>query len=139
MTTTEHTLTDIRQDSKAKLWTGRIMSGLVILFMLFDSIFKFIKPEPVVKGTVELGYAEHHIVVIGILALIATVLYTIPRTSILGLILLTGYLGGAIATHFRLDNPLFTHTLFPVYIAILAWGGIWLRNKKLRRLIPFNK
>ena len=125
--------------SKAILWTSRIMSGLVILFMLFDSIFKFVKPTTVVEGTLTLGYAEHHIVVIGLLGFISILLYAIPRTSFLGAVLLTGYFGGAIATHFRLDNPLFTHTLFPVYLAVLAWGGIWLRNVEVRKLIPLQK
>src|SRR5687768_5475195 len=90
--------------SKAKVWTSRIMSGLVILFMLADSIFKFIQPAEVVQGTIDLGYASHHIVIIGTLGLISILLYAIPRTAILGAILLTGYFGGAIATHLRLDN-----------------------------------
>jgi hypothetical protein len=124
--------------SKKRLWTARIMSGLVILFMLFDSIMKFIQPTAVVEGTLILGYAEHHIPIIGALALVSIILYAIPRTSILGAILLTGYWGGAIATHLRLDNPLFSHILFPVYLAILAWGGIWLVNEKLRALIPLK-
>ena len=125
--------------SKGRLWTARVLSGIVILFMLFDSIFKFIQPESVVEGTLSLGYAEHHIAIIGILGLISIILYAIPRTSIFGAILLTGYWGGAIATHLRLDNPLFTHMLFPVYLAILAWGGLWLVNEKLRALIPLKK
>ncbi|MFM1654957.1 DoxX family protein [Brevibacillus sp. B_LB10_24] len=123
--------------SKGPLWTGRIMSGLVILFMLFDSIFKFAKPQPVIEGTLTLGYAEHHISVIGMLGLLSTILYFIPRTSFLGAVLLTAYFGGAIATNLRVDAPLFTHVLFPVYLAVLTWGGIWLRDKKMRKLIPF--
>lgn len=120
-------------------WTSRIMSGLVILFMLFDSVFKFIQPEEVIKGTLELGYSEHHIFVLGLLGFISIILYAIPRTSILGVILLTGYWGGAIATHVRLDNPLFTHILFPVYLAVLAWGGIYLRDERIRELISLKK
>jgi hypothetical protein len=120
--------------SKGRLWTGRIMSGLAILFMLFDSILKLIKPPEVVEGTVVLGFAEHHILLIGILGLISTLLYAIPRTTVLGAILLTGYFGGVIATHIRLDNPLFSHILFPVYIAILVWGGIWLRDERVLKL-----
>lgn len=122
-------------NSKAKVWTSRIMSGLVILFMLADSIFKFIQPAEVVQGTIDLGYATHHIAVIGILGLLSILLYAIPRTAILGAILLTGYFGGAIATHLRLDNPLFSHTLFPVYLGILAWGGLWLRDERVRKLL----
>lgn len=123
---------------KSRLWTARIMSGLVILFMLFDSIFKFIQPAPVVEGTLQLGYAQHHLAVIGTLGLISTILYAIPRTAFLGAVLLTGYLGGAIATHIRMDAPLFSHVLFPVYLAVLAWGAIWLRNERARKLIPLQ-
>lgn len=115
------------------------MSGLVILFMLADSIFKLFPPQAVVEGTVVLGFSEHHIVPIGILGLISTLLYIFPRTSVLGALLLTGYFGGVVATHFRLDNPLFSHTLFPVYLAVLVWGGLWLRNETLRQLIPFKQ
>jgi len=125
--------------SKTQLIISRIMSGIVILFMLADSLFKFIKPEPVIEGTLELGYAEHHILIIGILGLLATIVYAIPSTAVLGAVLLTGYFGGAIATHIRLDNPLFSHTLFPVYLAVLAWGGLWLRSKQLQTLMPFKK
>jgi hypothetical protein len=122
-------------NSKAKIWTSRIMSGLVILFMLADSIFKFIQPAEVVQGTLDFGYATHHIAIIGMLGLLSILLYAIPRTAILGAILLTGYFGGAIATHLRLDNPLFSHILFPVYLAVLAWGGLWLRDERLRRML----
>ncbi len=124
--------------SKGRLWTARVMSGLVILFMLFDSIMKFVKPAPVVEGTVQLGYAEHHIAVIGALGLISTIFYLIPRTAFLGAVLLTGYFGGVIATHIRMDAPLFSHTLFPVYLAVLMWGGIWLRYEKVRTLLPVS-
>jgi hypothetical protein len=122
--------------SKSRTWTGRIMSGLVVLFMTFDAVFKFFKSQEAIKGTVELGYGEHHLVTLGIIALIPTLLYAIPRTSVLGAVLLTGYFGGAIATHFRVDNPLFSHTLFPIYLALLMWGGIWLRNVRLANIFP---
>lgn len=125
--------------SKGRLWTARIMSGLVGLFMLFDSIFKFIQPAPVVEGTLELGYAQHHIAIIGLLGLLSAILYLIPRTTFLGAVLLTGYYGGVIATHIRMDAPLFSHTLFPVYLAVLMWGGIWLRYEKVRSLVPISK
>ncbi|HYH55029.1 MAG TPA: DoxX family protein [Anseongella sp.] len=129
---------ETNQISKGRLWTSRVMSGLVILFMLFDSIFKFVMPPEVIAGSADLGYAEHHVLPMGILGLVSTLLYMIPRTSVLGAVLLTGYFGGAIATHFRLDNPLFSHTLFPVYFGLLAWGGLWLRNANLQQLIPFK-
>ncbi|KIL39069.1 membrane protein [Gordoniibacillus kamchatkensis] len=125
--------------SKSRLWTARIMRGLVILFMLFDSISKFLKPAAVVEGTVGLGYAEHHISWIGALGLLATILYAIPRTSVLGAVLLTGFFGGAIAANLRLDLPLFSHILFPVYMAVLAWGGIWLRDENVRKYIPLKR
>lgn len=115
------------------------MSVLVVMFMLMDSIMKFVKPPAVVEGTLALGFAEHHLVVIGALGLISTLLYAFPRTSILGAILLTAYFGGAVATHVRLNNPLFTHTLFTVYFGILVWGGLWLRDSKLRELLPLRK
>lgn len=124
--------------SKTTLWISYIMSGLVILFMLMDSIMKFVTPPEVIEGTLALGYAEHHIAIIGALGLISTLLYAFPRTSVLGAILLTAYFGGAVATHLRLDNPLFSHTLFTIYFGILIWGGLWLRNNKLRELLPLR-
>lgn len=132
-------MTDTKTISNSRLWTARVMRGVVILFMLMDSIMKFVQPAAVIEGTVSLGFAEHHILLIGILGLLSTLLYTFPKTSILGAILLTGYWGGAIATHVRLDNPLFSHVLFPIYLAILAWGGIWLVNDQLQNLLPLKK
>ncbi|MEX0648011.1 MAG: DoxX family protein [Balneolaceae bacterium] len=127
------------QLSKTTLWISYFMSGIVILFMLADSIGKFIKPEAVITGTLELGYAEHHLLVMGILSLFSILLYAFPRTALLGAVLLTGYWGGAIATHVSLDNPLFSHILFPIYLAVLAWGGIWLRDERIRNLVPLLK
>lgn len=134
MTTIQATLPKT-SSSTAKVWTGRIMAGIVILFMLMDSIFKFIVNEEVIKGTTDLGFGLHHLPTLGTLGLIATLLYIIPRTEILGAILLTGYWGGAIATHVRMDNPLFTHILFPVYLGVLAWGALWVKNERLRSVI----
>ena len=125
--------------SKGRLWTSRVLSGLVILFMLFDGIFKFIPNEEAIKGTTELGYQLHHLPILGILSLSAIVLYAIPRTAVLGAILLTGYFGGAVATHLRLDNPLFSHVLFSVYLGIMAWAGLWLRSEALRQLLPLRR
>lgn len=125
--------------SKAQRWISYVMSGLVILFMLLDSIMKFVKPPEVIEGTLALGFSEQHVVIIGTLGLISTLLYAFPRTSVLGAILLTGYFGGAVATHVRLNNPLFTHTLFTVYFGILIWGGLWLRNLKVRELLSFRE
>ncbi|TXI68003.1 MAG: DoxX family protein [Cyclobacteriaceae bacterium] len=127
------------QPSKAACWTSYVMSGIVILFMLMDSIMKFIRPTEVIEGTLALGFNEKHITTLGSLGFISTLLYIFPRTTILGAILLTGYFGGAMATHVRLDNPLFTHILFTGYLGILMWGGLWLRNLKLRELFPMVK
>lgn len=125
--------------SKSQRITGWIMSGFVILFLLFDAVIKFAMPPEVVQTTVnELGYKAHHIGVMGITGLLAVVLYAIPRTAVLGAVLVMGQLGGAIASHVRVDNPLFSHTLFPVYIGILMWGGLWLRMPALRKLIPLT-
>jgi len=134
MTTIQATL-PATSPSTVKVWTGRIMAGLVILFMLMDSAFKFIVNEEVIKGTTDLGFAVHHLPILGTLGLIATLLYIFPRTELLGAILLTGYWGGAIATHVRMDNPLFTHILFPVYLGVLAWGALWIKSERLRKLI----
>lgn len=132
-------MTTTNQLSKTTLWASRIMGGIVILFMLADSIGKFIKPEAVITGTLELGFAEHHLLVMGILGLLSILLYAFPRTTILGAVLLTGYWGGAIATHVRMDNPLFSHILFPVYLAVLAWGAIWLKDERVRDLMLFRR
>src|ERR1700704_600674 len=124
--------------SKAMLWTGRVMSALPVLFFLMDGIMKLVKPPIVVKSTVELGYPEGVILPIGIVLLVCTVLYVIPRTSVLGAILLTGYLGGAVATHVRVGDPLFSHVLFPVYLGVLIWLGLYLRDDRLRALVPLR-
>lgn len=123
--------------SKSQRITGWVMSGFVILFLLFDSIIKFVAPPEVTQTTInELGFKAHHIGIIGAIGLVAVVLYAIPRTAVLGAVLITGQLGGAIAIHLRVDNPLFSHELFPVYLGILMWGGLWLRLPALRRLFP---
>jgi DoxX-like family len=122
--------------SKGRLWTGRTMSALPALFLLVDAVGKLVKPAPVVEGTVQLGYPESVLLGLGIVLLTCTVLYVIRHTAVLGAILLTGYLGGAVATHVRVGSPLFSHILFPVYLAVLIWGGLYLRDERLRALIP---
>jgi hypothetical protein len=124
--------------SKGSLWTGRVFSALAVLFLLFDSIIKIIKIQPVVEGFAKLGYPPNVAVPIGIVLLVCVVLYIIPRTSVLGAILLTGYLGGAVATHVRAGDPLFSHVLFPIYFGIFIWGGLYLRDARLRALIPLR-
>jgi hypothetical protein len=125
--------------SKGGLWTGRILSLLSILFFLMDAVMKVLKPAFVVDATVKLGYQEGVIQGLGIALLIGTILYAIPSTSVFGAILLTGYLGGAVASNVRVGNPLFSNVLFPVYFALVLWGGLYLRDKRLRALIPVRR
>ena len=122
--------------SSAGLWSGRIVTALVILFMLFDGAIKVLKLAPAVEGTVRLGYPAGLVVPIGIVALCCTILYAIPKTAILGAILLTGYMGGATATQVRLEDRWF---IFPVVIGGLVWLGIFLRDERLRSLVPLRK
>ena len=125
--------------SRGSLWAGRILSGLAVLFLLFDAVIKILKMPFAVDATVQLGYPGSLVLTIGIIELICTLLYVIPSTSILGVVLLTGYLGGAVATHLRHGDPLFSHVLFPTYIGALLWGGLLLREARLRSLFPFRR
>ncbi|HET6891154.1 MAG TPA: DoxX family protein [Pyrinomonadaceae bacterium] len=124
--------------SKGRLWVGRIISVLPALFLLLDAIGKLVKPKQVVDATVQLGYNENVIVPLGIVLLICTVLYLIPRTAVLGAILLTGYLGGAVATHVRAGESLFS-IVFPVIFGILLWLGLYLRDPWLGKLVPIHQ
>lgn len=117
------------------LWTGRLLTGVAIIFLIFDTALKILKLPIAVEGTTQLGYPETVVVGIGIIELVCLVLYAVPRTSIAGAILLTGYLGGAIATHVRIGSPLFSHTLFPIYVAALVWGGLYLRDQRMRGIL----
>jgi hypothetical protein len=121
-------------ESATRLWTGRIMSALAILFLLFDTVGKLLRLAPFVEGTTQLGYPASVVLGIGVLELLCLVGYLIPRTAILGAVMLTGYLGGAVATHVRVGSPLFTHILFPIYVGVLIWGGLYLRDPRLRGL-----
>ena len=124
--------------SKAMLWTGRILSGWAILFFLFDGVMKLFKPAVVITATLGLGFPESEIIGIGVVALISTVLYAVPRTTIFGAILLTGYLGGAIASKVRIEAPLFD-IVFALVFALFIWGGLWLRDPQLRALMPWRR
>ena len=122
---------------KAKLWTGYILTGLVSLLLLLDGVMKLFKPVLVVEATTKLGYPENTIVPIGLVLVICTVLYLLPITSVLGAILLTGYLGGAVATHVRVSEGVFP-IIFPVILGLLLWGGLFLRDSRLRELLPLR-
>ena len=119
---------------KTRRWTGRVMSGVASLFLAFDGIGKLLSLPPVVEGTTQLGYPASLVVPIGVLQLACLIVYVFPRSSIVGAVLLTGYLGGAVATHVRVESPLFTHVLFPIYVAVLLWGGLFLLDGRLRVL-----
>jgi DoxX-like protein len=129
--------TQTARASKTKIWVGRIVSALPVLFLLVDGVMKLIKPPIVVEATLQLGYPESVILGVGIVLIASTILYLIPRTSVLGAILLTGYLGGATATHVRVGGPLFS-ILFPVIFGVLIWLGLYLRDERLRELIPLR-
>jgi hypothetical protein len=121
--------------SKARRWAGRGLTALPVLFLAFDVAIKLAHPTFVTEANVRLGYPDSSVLALGIVLLTCLVLYLVPRTAILGAVLLTGYLGGAIATHVRIGDPLFSHVLFPIYIAVLLWGGLYLRDGRLRGVL----
>ena len=116
----------------ARVRTGRVLSGVAVLFLAFDAAMKLLQVPMAVEGTIQLGYPASSLLVIGLIQVVCLAVYLVPRTAILGAVLWTGYLGGAIATHLRVGNPLFTHMLFPIYVAALLWGGLWLRERRVR-------
>jgi len=134
------TMTETAPASGAALWTGRVMSVVVVLFLIFDAVIKLIPIAPVIESMVQLGYPGTAALArgIGIMELVCIALYVWPRTAVLGAILLTGLLGGAIATHLRVGSPVFTHLLFGLYLGLLAWGGLYLRDPRVRAVIPFR-
>lgn len=119
-----------------RLWVGRVLSALAVLFLIFDGVIKVMVIEPVVEASARLGLPVDVARGIGILELVCVAVYLIPRTSVLGAVLLTGFLGGAIAIHVRIGDPLFSHVLFPAYVGALLWGGLFLREDRLRALLP---
>ena len=118
--------------------TGWGLTGFVALFLAFDTVLKLAQLTPAVEGTVALGYPAHLVLVVGVIELVCLVLYLVPSTSVLGAVFLTGYLGGAVATHVRIGSPLPSHTLFPIYVALMVWGGLYLRDARLRELLPLR-
>lgn len=125
--------------SRKSRWAGIIISGIVVLFLLVDGAIKLIPLDIVVQTSEQLGIPTHLARTLGVLTLVCTILYAVPRTSMLGAVLLTGYLGGAIYTHLRAGSPMLTHTLFGVYLGVLIWGGLYLRDERVRALIPFAR
>jgi len=128
-------------NTKAALWSGRVLSGLVILFLTVDGAIKLVPIQPVIDSLRELGYptSVSFARFLGVVTLVGTALYAWPRTSLLGAVLLTGLMGGAIATHLRLDHPLLSHTLFGVWLGLLLWAGLWLRDERLRQALPLSR
>ncbi|MGH7602823.1 MAG: DoxX family protein [Gemmatimonadaceae bacterium] len=124
--------------SKRRIWAGRIISGLATAFMIFDAVVHISRSPAVVEGFTKAGFSLSLLVPLSIIELICIALYVTPRTAVLGVILLTGYLGGAVATNVRMGMPMFTYILAPVYIAVLLWLGLWLRDDRVRSLIPLR-
>jgi hypothetical protein len=137
---TMSTLAETAPVPKSALWLGRVLSGLVTLFLLLDGGMKLVPLSVVTETMDRIGYGSSETLArsLGVITLVCTVLYAVPPTSILGAILLTGYLGGAMASHVRIDSPLFSHILFGFYLGLMLWGGLWLRDRRLRSLIPFR-
>jgi hypothetical protein len=121
--------------SRRMVWTGRVLKGVALAFLTWDTLLKLTVNPMAVEGTVALGYPPHTVQMIGVVEALCLVLYVVPRTAVLGALLWTGYLGGAIATHVRLENPLFTHTLFPIYMAVMLWGGLAASDRRVRSLL----
>jgi hypothetical protein len=125
--------------SRPKLWAGRVLSGLVVLFLAMDSAMKLADLPQVKQAAVGIGWPTSLDRTLGVIELVCLVLYAVPQTAVLGAILTTGLLGGAVAAHLRTADPLFSHVLFGVYVGLLAWGGLWLRDPRLRALIPVRR
>lgn len=131
----------VRRRTGTTLWTGRVLSGVSAVFLLMDAGMKLLAPDFAAANSPDLGWPADPATLrtLGVLLLVPTLLYLWPRTALLGAVLLTAYLGGAIASHVRVSSPLFTHTLFGVYLALMAWAGLWLRSPALRRLLPLHQ
>lgn len=125
---------------RSRVWAARVLTAIPVLFLLMDSVMKLLALPLVTDSMAQLGYRPDPGLArgIGVVLFVCLLLYVVPRTSVLGAVLLTGYLGGAIATHVRIGHPLFSHVLFPVYVALLLWGGLYLREPRLRALLPLR-
>jgi hypothetical protein len=125
---------------RGALWTGRALSTVLVILLLLDATMKLIPLQMVTDGSRAIGWPADPLTVrsLGVVLALATLLYAVPRTSVLGAVILTGYMGGAVATHVRVGDPLFTHVLFGVYLGVALWGGLWLRDPRVRALMPFK-
>jgi len=121
--------------SKPAVWTGRVLSALVVLFLVMDGVIKFLKPPPVIEAFTRLSISTSLAVPIGAVLLVCVAIYLIPKTAVLGAVLLTGYLGGAVAIHLRAGSPIFSETPFPVYMGVLVWLGLYLRDSRVRGML----
>lgn len=137
--TIEYNRATEHSQKRGAVWAGRIISGLVVLFLLFDSITKLLMADAVVKASKQMGYPVHLLPVVGTILLASIIVYVYPRTSIFGAVLLTGYLGGAVEANLRAGAPVFSTVLFPVYFGILVWAGLYLRNRRVRELFSLRK
>ena len=133
------TMTGTTQGSRGLTIAGYVLSGLVVLFLVMDAAMKLLELPVVLQTTAELGYPTADVRAIGLLLLLCTALYAFPRTAVIGAVLLTAYLGGAVATHVRVESPLFSHVLFGVYLGVLLWGGLYLCDARVRELLPFRR
>lgn len=129
----------VEAPSKGALWAGRVLSGLGVAFMAMDATMKILRLPVAVEGTTVLGWPASVVQPLGVVQAVCLVAYLVPRTAVLGAVLWTGYLGGAVATHVRIGSPLFSHVLFPIYVALFFWGGLWLRDPKVRALLPIRR
>ena len=132
-------ISSLRAGASRRQWAGRALSGLAVTFLLLDGVAKLLELQPVVDGALRLGYPRDSVVRLGVVLLSCVLAYAVPRTAVLGALLLTGYLGGAVATHVRVGSPLLSHVLFPTYVAALLWGGLVLRDARLRALLPLRR
>jgi DoxX-like family len=122
--------------SRGALWTGRALGGVASLFLLADALMKVLELPVAVQGTQQVGYPKEVVFGLGVVQLVCLAAYLVPRTAVLGAVLWTGYLGGAVATHVRIGDPLLSHVLAPVYVALFLWGGLWLRDARVRAVLP---
>jgi len=139
MTTTSFDNVEEKSATNSQVWSGRVLSGIAVLFLTMDAAMKVLQLPVAVEGTRKVGYSPSVVPILGVIQLICLAAYLIPRTRVLGAILWTGYLGGAVATHVRMGDPLFTHVLAPVYVAAMLWGGLCLRDAQLRAVVQGSR